>query len=130
MVDLFIIIIHSVVVSPVQALFTLCAALSLPVDAGVGEEAGADPGAHGGRGHREDAGAQEDLVQDQLRRPEGPQRPAARQPRPLGHAAPQRHAHQGVRRAQRRPQPRPRPAEPGHAAELPGKKVGGPSAAS
>lgn len=48
------------------------------------EEAPPDPGQHGGRGHREDAGAEEDLLQDQLRRPEGPGSPARQQPAPPG----------------------------------------------
>lgn len=62
----------------------ICTLVLIPTAQRPLEEAPPDPGQHGRRGHREDAGAEEDLHQDQLRRPEGSQHQARRQPGPSG----------------------------------------------
>ncbi|KAM8913157.1 BRF1 general transcription factor IIIB subunit a isoform 2-T2 [Spinachia spinachia] len=82
------------------------------------EEVPSDPSQHGGRGHREDAGAEEDLQQDQLRRAEGPQHQTQQQQPGSQGRAPE----EGVARADGTPA-RPRPAQPQHAAQQPGQEV-------
>ncbi|XP_061889834.1 transcription factor IIIB 90 kDa subunit-like isoform X2 [Entelurus aequoreus] len=85
------------------------------------EEARVHPGQHGRRGHREDAGAEEDLDQDQLRRAEGPRREAPRrQPRTHGRAFESPECRQAERT---QPETWPGATQPQHATQLAGEKV-------
>lgn len=81
------------------------------------QETGPDPSQHRRRGHREDAGAEEALLQDQLQCPEGPRHQARRQPGPRVRVPEDA--------ARSRPQRASIAAEPQHAAQHPGKEVGG-----